>query len=444
MSARKRGRGAKAVLVAIAAAGFFGSEQAQAQGLFRGKREAAPQPAQQPKAAANGDTEEVAQPILTAIPVNPTDPIATVNNEVITRQQLANECVARKGKEILDTLIARKLIEQALRGKKLEVTAAEIDQEIDRVANQLGGGIGREAWLRTLDKEKGISPAQYARDIIYPALALRKLASPLVQVTDDDEKLAYEAQYGDKVRVRLIMTDTLRKAQEIWEELRKNPGGFERLAQERSMDSGSRSLGGLLAEPISRHAYPTHISDAAFRQLVDGDPQDKNREKPKDGAISGPIQVAEATWVILKREEVIPARTGVSLQSEDVRKQMHEMIYEVKLKEAMSNYYVELMKAARIDNRLVGTTKESHEDAQYAEHEKADSEVKLMGNQATLGTKPTTKTPGNVVRSADRKATAPVGAPTDDVLTKQTEALKQAPVVPAATGAAAPATSTVK
>ena len=443
MSARKRGRRARAVLVAIAAAGFFGSQDAHAQGFFGGKREAAAKPAARP-AAVSVKEEPAAKAVLTAVPVNPTDPIATVNNEVITREQLATECVARRGKEILETLIARKLIEQALRKAKLEVTPAEVDQEIDRVANQLGGGIGREAWLRTLDKEKGISPVQYARDIIYPALALRKLASPMVQVTEDDERIAFEAQYGDKVRVRLIMTDTLRKAQEIWEELRKSNGqNFERLAQERSMDTGSRSLGGLLAEPISRHAFPTHVSDAAFRQLVDGDKTDKTAQKPKDGAISGPIQVAEATWVILKREEVIPAQPGVTLASADVRKQMHEMIYEVKLKEAMNEYYVGLVKAALIDNRLTGTTKEANEDAQYAEHAKADEDVKLMGGQANLATKQKPTTPGNVVPSKGRKPTAPVGAPKDDVLTRQAEALKQAPVAPAVE-AQAPASPAVK
>src|SRR5262249_59490550 len=66
-----------------------------------------------------------------AIPVNPNDAIAVVNGQHITRQQLADECVARKGKEILDLLVNRTLIEQALRSNKLEVTAAEIDQEIE-------------------------------------------------------------------------------------------------------------------------------------------------------------------------------------------------------------------------------------------------------------------------------------------------------------------------
>src|SRR5262249_59290865 len=129
-----------------------------------------------------------------------------------------------------------------------------------------------EAWLRSLEKERGISPVQYARDIIYPALALRKLSMKRVQVTDKDMKESFEAQYGEKLRCRIIMVDKLRAAQEIWDELRKNPGGFEKLAQDRSMDSGSRSLGGLLAEPITRHAYPQHVSDAAFTHLVDAHP----------------------------------------------------------------------------------------------------------------------------------------------------------------------------
>ena len=92
----------------------------------------------------------------TQIPVNPTDPIVMVNGQVITRQQLADECVARKGKEIPELMINRTLVEQALRAKKLEVTAAEIDQEIETVAKRFG--IGRERWLRTLDKERGHQP----------------------------------------------------------------------------------------------------------------------------------------------------------------------------------------------------------------------------------------------------------------------------------------------
>ncbi len=93
---------------------------------------------------------------LTRVPVNLDDPILKVNGQVITRRQLADECIARKGKEIAEIMIHRTLVEQALRAKKLEVTAAEIDQEIESVAKRFG--IGREAWLRTLDKEREHQP----------------------------------------------------------------------------------------------------------------------------------------------------------------------------------------------------------------------------------------------------------------------------------------------
>ena len=313
----------------------------------------------------------------TPIPVNPTDAIIIVNGQVITRQQLADECVARKGKEISELLINRVLIEQALRARKQEITGTEIDQEIETVAHRFG--IGREAWLRTLDKERGISPVQYARDIIYPAVALRKLCAGRVQVTPDDLQKAFEAQFGDKLRCRMILVDKQVKALQIWEELRKNPGGFEQIARDQSMDTGSRGLGGLLAEPITRHAYPTTISDAAFRQLVDGDSLDRDpSHKPKDGDFTGPIQADENVWIILRRESIIPARKDLTLKDERVRKQTYEMIYDVKLKEAMGLIFQELLKAAAIENQLTGTVKLANEekDPSYG----VDKDVELMSN----------------------------------------------------------------
>ncbi len=318
----------------------------------------------------------------TAIPVNPGDAIAVVNGQIISRQQLADECVARKGKEILEMLINRTIIEQALRSKKLEVTAAEIDQEIETTAHRFG--INREGWLRTLDKERGISPMQYARDIIYPAVALRKLCAGRVQVLEEDMKNAFESQYSDRLRCRMIMVEKQATAVEIWEDLRKAPDSFEKVAQDRSIDAGSRALGGLLAEPITRHAHPRNVSDSAFRQLVDGDAKDPNpAHKPKDGDFTGPIQIGETAWVILRRESVIPGNPKASLSDPQTKKQTYEMIYEVKLKETMGVVFQELAKSAGIENKLTGTMKLANEE-QDPEFQKAkgdiDGQVKLMSN----------------------------------------------------------------
>jgi foldase protein PrsA len=330
---------------------------------------AAPAPAPSPTATA----------VLTRHLVNPNDPIAVVNGEPITRQQLADEAVARKGEEILEGLIGRKLIEQAIRARKVEVTQSEIDAEIDRVA-QAVAGVSRSAWLATLSKERKISPAQYARDIIYPSLALKKMASPLIQVTDQDIKDAFAAQFGEKLRARMIMLNSLPIAKQVWEDLKKNPGLFDKLAQEKSIDPGTRSVGGLLAEPINRHAYPRNVSDAAFAQLVDVDPKvdskgpEYEKYRPKDGDISGIIQVTEATWIILKREGIIAARP-YDANDKALAAQFRASVFEAKLQEKINELYAGITQEAAIENRLTGQVKLAGREEMQAP---ADVEVKRM------------------------------------------------------------------
>jgi parvulin-like peptidyl-prolyl isomerase len=371
-----------------------------------------------------------------AIPVNPSDAIALVNGQIISRQQLADECVARKGKEILDLLINRTLIEQGLRSQKLEVTGADIDQEIESVARRFG--IDRPQWLATLEKERGISPLQYARDIVYPALALRKLCAGRVQVTPKDMQDAFEAQFSERLRVRMIMLDKEQTAIAIWEELKKNPGGFEKIAQERSMDQGSRSLGGLIADPISRHSSPQTLSDSAFRQLVDGDPKDKDpSHKPKDGDFTGVIQYGEEAWVILRRESLIPAAKNVDLKDQRIRKHTYDMIYEAKLKEVMGAVFQELFKRAAIENKLTGTLKmaneEEHPDYQKAKSE-IDGRVKLMSDPD--GSAPPASRSGAASAPADgsvQRANIPPPAALSPEAAKQFQGLNP-PVQPANPG----------
>ena len=229
----------------------------------------------------------------TQIPVNPTDPIIIINGQVITRQQLADECVVRKGKEIAELMINRILVEQALRAKKLEVTAAEIDAG-DRRRRQAvrhrPRRLAAHARQGARDQPGAVCPGHHL-----PGAGAAEAVRGRVQVTPKDMQQAFEAQYAEKIRCRMILVDTQAKAVAIWEELRKNPGGFEKIAMEQSMDTGSRSLGGLLAEPITRHAYPQTLTDAAFRQLVDGDPKTKTRATSPRTAVS-PARSRSAKW----------------------------------------------------------------------------------------------------------------------------------------------------
>jgi len=98
--------------VAAAAVCLLLSSTAQAQ-LFGRKR---------PKAAAP-KRPPLQEPI-----------VARVNGEPITWRELAEECLARKGVEVLETMIARKLVEQEARRRRITVTAEEVDREITRTA----------------------------------------------------------------------------------------------------------------------------------------------------------------------------------------------------------------------------------------------------------------------------------------------------------------------
>ena len=198
------------------------------------------------------------------------------------------------------------------------MTGPEIDQEIDNVA------IGRRHRPRSLvaharqgarDQPGPVRPRHHL-----PGPALRKLAAPRVQVTENDMQDSFEAQYGEKLRVRIIMVD----------KLEHGPGDLGRGPEEPRWlrEAGAGAVDGhrqpLARRPARRADQPARLSpdvaDAAFHQLVDGDPNDKDpNHKPKDGDFTGPIQVAEATWVIIRREGIIPAAAR-DPKDENVRK----------------------------------------------------------------------------------------------------------------------------
>lgn len=300
-------------------------------------RRSAPQP------SASGGT--VQEPI-----------VARVNNEVITWRELAEECLARKGVEVLETMIARKLVEQEAKRRGIVVTAEEVDREITRTAARLN--MEREQFLRMLQREKGIPPDRYARDIVWPGLVLKKLAEPHVQVTEEDIRRAYEAHYGQKVKCRWIVLDNLRTAQRVWEELRKSaqtqsgppvvhPGDFERMVRQWSTDAASRSVGGEI-QPITRHMAPPFdkLERAAFSLT-------------QDGEISSIIQIADDAYVILMREGIVPAQ---DVPLEKVRKQLEEELYDAKMRDMVARIFQEIQDNARIENLLTGDIKLPHSE----------------------------------------------------------------------------------
>src|SRR5436305_15224520 len=99
MIAKDCGRKMLGRVLGFALAGVLASGPAQAQqksrSLFGGSRTAAPKAAEtepaEPTQPVRLDQINVPPVKMTAIPVNPTDPLAIVNGQVISRQQFADE-----------------------------------------------------------------------------------------------------------------------------------------------------------------------------------------------------------------------------------------------------------------------------------------------------------------------------------------------------------------
>jgi hypothetical protein len=110
--------------------------------------------------------------------------VATVNTQRITPDELARQCRRRHGRDVLESMVNKHLIVAECRRQGLEVTRAEVDAEIERMAKRFG--IPVDQWLKMLKQERNITPAQYANDIIWPTLALRRTAGQRLDVSRDE------------------------------------------------------------------------------------------------------------------------------------------------------------------------------------------------------------------------------------------------------------------
>ena len=110
--------------------------------------------------------------------------MADVNGRKITREDLAQECLIHYGQEVLDHMVNKQLIMSECKRQKISVTREEVDAEVERMATRFG--IPVDQWLKMLKSERGIDPDQYSSDIIWPTLALRKLAGEKLRVSKEE------------------------------------------------------------------------------------------------------------------------------------------------------------------------------------------------------------------------------------------------------------------
>ncbi len=255
--------------------------------------------------------------------------VAIVNGEKITRNDLAAEALLHYGDEVLEMLVNKHLILEGCKQRNVQVTQEEVSNEIDRMSERFG--VATDQWLKMLKEERGISPQQYARDIIWPTIALRKLAADRVHPTEQEIQEAYDTQFGPAVQVRLIVCSALDKARKIHEMAIKTPEDFGNLAKQYSDDTSSASAKGLI-QPIRRHTGDPNIERIAFAL--------------QPGQVSEIVAVG-SDYAFVRCEKQLPAR-GVELAS--VRKLLEDACRDKKMRVAGAEIFKELQAASTVEN----------------------------------------------------------------------------------------------
>jgi parvulin-like peptidyl-prolyl isomerase len=253
------------------------------------------------------------------------DIVAVVNSTTITREELAQECRVHYGKEVLEAMVNKYLILQECRRRGITVTPREVNEEIEQMAKSFNLPV--DQWLKLLKQERNIKPEQYANDIIWPSLALRKLAGDRLAVTQDELIRAFETEYGASVNVRLIVCSTVEKAQKVRAKAAADPAEFGNLAKNYSEDAPSASMKGIV-QPIRKHGASREIEEAAFGL--------------SDGQVSAVLH-ANGQYVILKRARLNQARPT---KLEEVAPRLEKVIRDRKMRTVAADIFKQLQEDA--------------------------------------------------------------------------------------------------
>ncbi|HLA86235.1 MAG TPA: peptidylprolyl isomerase, partial [Thermoguttaceae bacterium] len=245
-----------------------------------------------------------------------------------TRHDLGRECLRHYGEEVLDSYVNKRVIAMECAAQGVQITRQDVEAEIDRMAKHFNLSV--QQWYKMLQEERGINPEQYAADIVWPTLALRRLAADRLQVSEAELRAAYETQFGPAVKARLIACKEAAKARQLHAQVAAKPDDFGRVAKKESDDAPSASDMGWIP-PIRRHGGPKEIEQAAFAL--------------RDGEIS-PVIPVSGQYVILKREKGLEAR---DVPFDQVAPQLKQMLEERKVRGVAGEVFRELKKKAHCE-----------------------------------------------------------------------------------------------
>jgi parvulin-like peptidyl-prolyl isomerase len=189
---------------------------------------------------------------------------------------------------VLTTLIRTEILQQAADERGIEVTDEQRSEQRAAIVEQAGG----EEALEEVLTQSNVSDEELQDNLTDQAIQAEISDSLAEEVTDEEVQTAYEqdpqGQYGEKVEVRHILTETENEADEAIERIEEGEE-FGEVARDMSTDPGSAEQGGELG-PVSRGMTVEEFDEAAFNADV--------------GEVVGPVETDFGFHVLEVTDEV--------------------------------------------------------------------------------------------------------------------------------------------
>ena len=258
--------------------------------------------------------------------------VAKINDVSISKTQLYDAMLAGGGVQTLDSLISQELIRQEGTKAGIQVTEADLEQEMQTVRSSFASEEEFQQALATY----GMTEESLKKEM-NTQVQLRKLLEPQVTVTDEEIKKYYDENLEmlktpEQVKASHILVATKEEADAILAQV-KNGSDFAALAQEKSLDEGSKANGGDLGY-FGRGEMEEAFETAAFA----GEP----------GSLSDVVQTTHGYHVIKVTDKKAAQTPTLEEKKEDIRKQL----VDTQISTITSTWMQEKRSQAKIENYL--------------------------------------------------------------------------------------------
>jgi hypothetical protein len=251
-------------------------------------------------------------------PGPPEQVVATIHGNItLSREQFGEYLIDRYGADRLELFVNRLIIERAAKDKGVTITDEEIDGQLNDYIAKFAQG-SKKTLVEQMLRPNKVTLCELRNDVLWPKLMLTKLCRDRVHVTDEELHQAFDAHYGKRVRIQMIMwasdqENTMRRKYAL---LRDQAEEFERQAKMQPSPELASKAG--ILEFCAHSTGNEEMERIAFKM--------KPGELSPVMTVPGGVIVFKCLEHLPPREDVKPEAVRVSLEKEVAEKKLQVLV----------------------------------------------------------------------------------------------------------------------